>query len=318
MILPLYLSKKFIKALIICISLSYSVFFVFSLIGNLGEKFSFKSIFYLSALNSFQIFTYIPSHLFILSFCLFIINLKSRNELTIIKEYISLKSLFLIMVPFLIVFLYIEIEKENLSSSIEKIKSDLININNFPDTKILLLHEGDRKKYIIFRGYDENNLTIDQYLRFETKNQIIYQGEISTKLNVHKSNLFSQESTTYKNNNFQHEVFNKNLYENFISFWSKNNTTIIKSNSKGKNSKYEIIHLIIFNILFYICISIFFFSKKFVDRGLNTIKIFLFVLLIFLYYLLIPKVILNNLQYSFQFISIMIFILIFFKIKQYE
>ena len=96
--------------------MSYSIFFIFSLIGNLGEKFSFKSILYLSTLNSFQIFTYIPSHLFILSFCLFIIHLKSKNELIIIKEYIELKKLFLIIFPILALFIFIEIKKENFSN----------------------------------------------------------------------------------------------------------------------------------------------------------------------------------------------------------
>src|SRR6056300_1567207 len=119
MILPIYLIKKFIKALLICTGLSYSIFFIFSLIGNLDEKFSFNSIFYLSILNSFQIFTYIPSHLFILSFCLLIIDLKSKNELTIIKAYIELKYLFLIIIPILVIFIFIESKKDIFSSNIE-------------------------------------------------------------------------------------------------------------------------------------------------------------------------------------------------------
>ena len=61
-----------------------------------------------------------------------------------------------------------------------------------------------------------------------------------------------------------------------------------------------------------------FLSKKLVNRGINTMKIFLLILSIFLYYLLIPKIMLNNFQFFFQIISIIIFILIFFKIKQYE
>ena len=121
MILPLYLAKKFFKAFIICGVVSYSIFFIFSLIGNLGEKFSFKSILYLSTLNSFQIFTYIPSHLFILSFCLFIIHLKSKNELIIIKEYIELKKLFLIIFPILALFIFIEIKKENFQILLKKL-----------------------------------------------------------------------------------------------------------------------------------------------------------------------------------------------------
>ena len=91
MILPLYLARNFLKAFIICASLSYSIFFIFSLMGNLGENLSFKSIFLVSILNSFQIFTYIPSHLYILSFCLFIIHLKSKNELIIINSLFAFK-----------------------------------------------------------------------------------------------------------------------------------------------------------------------------------------------------------------------------------
>ena len=318
MILPIYLIKKFIRALLICTGLSYSIFFIFSLIGNLDEKFSFNSIFYLSILNSFQIFTYIPSHLYVLSFCLLIIDLKSKNELTIIKEYIELKNLFLIIIPILIIFIFIESNKDVFSSNIENIKSNLINSNKVQDTKILISSEGDIKKYFIFSGYDGNNATVDQYLRFETKKQTIYEGEISKKLNVHENNLLSYESTIYENDDFQHEVFTKKLYENFLSFWSKNNLIIIKSDNKGINSKYKIIHSIGFNVLFYFCISMIFFSKRLVDRGTNTKKVFLLVTLIFLYFLLIPKIMLNNFQYSFQFISIMIFILIFIKIKQYE
>ena len=169
MTLTIYLIKKFFKAFIICGGVSYSIFFIFSLIGNLGEKFSFKSILYLSTLNSFQIFTYIPSHLFILSFCLFIIHLKSKNELIIIKEYIELKKLFLIILPILALFTFIEIKKDTFSKNIEKIKSNLISSKNLGDTKILISEEGNKKKYTIFSGYDEDNATINQYLNFEIK-----------------------------------------------------------------------------------------------------------------------------------------------------
>jgi len=122
MILPLYLAKKFFKSFMICVVVSYSIFFIFSLIGNLGEKLSFNSIFLLSTLNAFQIFTYIPSHIFILSLCLFVLNLKSKNELIIIKEYIDLKKLFLIIFPVITLFIYIETERDNLTNTIEQLK----------------------------------------------------------------------------------------------------------------------------------------------------------------------------------------------------
>jgi len=318
MTLTIYLIKKFFKAFIICGGVSYSIFFIFSLIGNLGEKFSFKSILYLSTLNSLHIFTYIPSHLFILSFCLFIFHLKSKNELIIIKEYIELKKLFLIILPILVLFTFVEIKKDNFSKTIEKIKSDLISSKNNVDTKILILNEENKKKYTIFSGYDKGNATIKQYLNFEILNQTILKGEISSNLELSENNLLSYESTIYENDNFRHEYLKKKLFDNFFNFWSINTEKIINNKTNLIKSNYDMIQSILFFSLFYFCISMIFFSKKLVDRGMNTVKIFLLILLIFLYYLLIPKIMLNNFQYFFQIISIIIFILTFFKIKQYE
>ena len=317
MTLTIYLIKKFSKAFIICGGVSYSIFFIFSLIGNLGEKFSFKSILYLSTLNSFLIFTYIPSHLFILSFCLFVFHLKSKNELIIIKEYIELRKLFLIIFPILALFTFIEIKKESLTTNIEKIKSNLISSKNLGNTKILISSEGNKKRYTIFSGYDEDNSTINQYLNFEIINQTIFKGEISSNLKLLENNLYSYSSTIYENNDFRHENFKNKLFENFFNFWSVNTGAIIK-NASGIKSNYNIIQSILFFSLFYICISMIFLSKKLVDRGINTMKVFLLILSIFLYYLLMPKIMLNNFQFFFQIISLIIFILTFFKIKQYE
>ena len=318
MILPLYLARKFSKAFLICAILSYSIFFIFSLMGNLGERLSFKSIFLVSTLNSFQIFTYIPSFLFILSLCLFVFNLKANNELIIIKEYIDLKKLFLIIFPILALFIYAEIKKDNLSNIIEEIKSNVINSKSIKDTKILISLEGNQKKYTIFSGYDLDDSTINQYLSFESQNQKIHRGEISSNLYLNGSDLFSNGSTIYEKNNFQYEDFDKRIFENFQSFWTSNTATITKHKMINASSGYYIIHSIFLSVLFYFCISMIFFSKKLVDRGLNHIKIFLLVLSLFLYFLLIPKIMLNNYQYLFHLLSIMILILTFFNIKKYE
>ena len=318
MILPLYLARKFFKSFIVCVILSYSIFFIFSLMGNLGEKLSFKSIFLISTLNSFQIFTYIPSHLFILSLCLFIFNLKSENELIIIKEYFDLKKLFLIIFPILALFIYAEIKKENISTTIEKIKSNAINSQKIGDTKIFISLDGNTKKYIIFSGYDQDNAVIDQYLSFKSQKNKIQRGEISTNLYFKESDLFSNESTVFEKNNFKYEKFSKRLYENFQSLWNNNTEKIIKHKKNNINSSYYIIYSIFFSAIFYFCISMIFFSKKLVDRGVNNMKIFLLVLCMFLYYLLIPKIMLNNFQHLFYFLSMMTLVLIFFNIKKYE
>lgn len=318
MILKIYLFKKFLKALLICAGLSYSIFFLFSLIGNLGEKLSFKLILYLSALNSLQIFTYIPSHLFILSFCVFIINLNSKNELIIVKEYFKLKSLFFIIFPILTIFSFTEIQKDTFSKNIEKIKSNLISSKKSEETKILISSDGNKKKYIIFNGFNETNSFVKQYLNFEMQDQNIYKGEISTNLNLSENNLYSFESTIYENNNFRQERIKKKIFENFVNYWSKNTGMIVKTKANNSGVNFNFIQSIFFYSLFYICISMIFLSKNLINRNLNTTKVFLIVLSIFLYHLIIPKIILNNFQHVFQTISIVIFLLIFLNTRHYE
>jgi hypothetical protein len=318
MILTLHLARKFFKAFMICAAVSCSIFFIFSLIGNLGEKLSFKTIVFLSTLNSFQIFTYIPSHLFILSLGLFVFSLKSQNELIIIKEYIELTRLFLIISPILSLFIYAEIKKDNLSNTIELIKSNVINSDKNGDTKVFISLEGNKKIYTILSGFYEDNSVLDQYLSFESLNQKINRGEISTDLFIKGKDLFSNKSIVYEKNNFQYKNFNKKLFENFVSFWNKNTGKIINFKVNNINSNYYFIQSILFSSLFYLCIIMIFFSKKLVDRNLSITKIFLLVLSIFLYNLLITKIILNNFEYLFHFISIMILVLTFFNIKKYE
>ena len=318
MILSIYLFKKFFNALFVCGGISYAIFFIFSLIGNLGEKFSFDSILYLSALNSLQIFTFIPSHLYILSFCLIIMHLKSKNELMIIKEYIELKRLFLIIFPILVLFVFVEIKKESFSKHIEKIKTGISNSKNFENRKIFISTDDNKSKYSIFYEVDFKNETINQYLEFDIENQKIKRGMVSNSLNIQNNNLFSNESIVYENNDFRYEFLNKKLFDNFTSIWGTKDETIIKNNVNNTNLNYEIFQSILFHFFFYFCISMIFLSKKIIKRNINIIKIFSLILLIFLYHLLMPKIMLNNFYYFFQVMSLMVLILIFFKTKKYE
>ena len=318
MILPFYLFKRFLNSIFICGGTSYSIFFIFSLIGNLGEKFSFTSILYLSALNSLQIFTYIPSHLFILSFCLFIVNLKSKNELIIIKEYIKLTNLFLIIFPILFLFILIEYNKDTASSSIEKIKSNLISSKNLKDTKIYIDTEGVKKIYTILSKSQSDGKFPEQYLSYQINNHIIEKGELSNNLDVYETDLLSHETTVYENNDFKYEYSKKKVFINFTSFWSEDSKIVSRNKGNNLKSNFNIIQSILFYSLFYLCMSMIFLSKILVNRGVNIAKIFLLVILIFLYYLLTPKIMLNNFHYYFQIISLIIFLLIFFRIKKHE
>lgn len=318
MTLSIYLFKKFILSITICTVVTYLIFFIFSLIGNLSENFSFISILYISLLNALQIFTYIPSHLFILSICLFVLDLKSRNELMIVKEYTKLRGLILVILPILILFILLEYKKDNASLSLEKFKSNLINERNLNNIKLLIEYDDNKKTYSIFNKNIEDNDIVEQYLSYQIRNFEIESGTFSSNLNLKENDLFSYETILYNNNNFQIDTSENKLFDNFSIFWSENPETIIKKNSTTLNSNYTIIMSNVFTTLFYLCAAIVFLSKKLVKRNVNFLRIFLLVLFIFFYHLIIPKIMINNFHYYFQFISLIVFLLIFLKIKKYE
>ena len=75
------------------------------------------------------------------------------------------------------------LKKKIFQTNIEKIKSNLINSKNLGDTKILISSDGNKKKYTIFSGYDEDNKIINQYLKLRNTKSNYHRGEISTNLN---------------------------------------------------------------------------------------------------------------------------------------
>ena len=74
----------------------FVIFFIFSLLGNLNEDYLFNVIIKISFYNSLQILTYVPAFIFLLSVILFIIFLRSKNEMIIIKSYLNIKKLIII------------------------------------------------------------------------------------------------------------------------------------------------------------------------------------------------------------------------------
>jgi len=60
---------------------SFSIFYIFSLLANLNESYSFSSILYLTLLNTLQIFIYVPSYMMILTLAIFIIFLEQTKNL---------------------------------------------------------------------------------------------------------------------------------------------------------------------------------------------------------------------------------------------
>ena len=152
-----YLYKKFFQSFILCLFAITLIFYIFSLIGNLGERLSFQSILYLSFLNSLQIISYVPSIIILLAIILVVIFLRSKNELMIIKEYISINKLLIIFLPIVFCFTLIEINKNKLSKDIENTKLNFLKSDENLSSKVIIYKNNNYKSYIIFNDIDVLN-----------------------------------------------------------------------------------------------------------------------------------------------------------------
>lgn len=318
MTIATYLFRYFLKVLLICSISSYLVFYIFSLIGNLGEKLSFETILLISGLNALQILTYMPSHLFILSIYLFSMNLNSRNELIIIKEYLKLKYLILIMMPVFMIFIIIENSKSSFSGFIENSKSNLLASNNYKDTKIYISNVGNNRSYTIVKNNNKNEKIFNQYINYKVEDQTITEGIFSDELILREKDLFSNKAIVYFNNKFHHDFSEKKLFGNFIEFWNDNSKIINLSKLDMVSYKYNLFYNFFFHSLFYLSIQMIFLSKNLVGKNLKNNKIFFLTISIFLYSLIVSKIKLTNYNYIFEFISLVFFILVILKYKVHE
>lgn len=315
--ISIYIFKKFIFALFLSFFSSISIFFIFSLIGYLGESYVFLNILYLSFINSLQIFVNLPSYLMIFTLFLFINLLKTKNELIIIKAYLNIEKLLLITVPFIVLFIIVEMNKEKISNKLENFKSESIRINDIESLKVLIDSDNNKKIYTIFKKINKKEKSIKEYLNFEVDNNIIIRGDFSENLFYENNSIKTRDHYTYKHDNFEKNKQEKKLIQNFNEF---NETQSFKRIIKKSTNKkfFDYYFNIIFYLLFYFCITIIFFSKKNVLRDLKLKKTTLFIVLIFLYYLLIPKISLNSLNFEFQIISLLVLLLIQINVLKYE
>ena len=274
---------KYIISLMLCLISSFTIFFIFSLIGNLNEKYSFKIIINLSLLNSIQILSYVPAFVYLLSIILFTIFLKSKNEIIIIKSYFNLKRLTLFILPIVIMFVIIEMNKRELSLLIEDTKSNLIKLNDQSGVKIFINKDELFKNYIIFKNINITNMENSEYRTyFMTKNKI-KSAEFSNSLKLINNSFFAEKYTQYKNN-FIKDINNRKIIDfDFIELIQKSSIVKDISNKNYLDFNLRLINFTLFFIIFFTYIFLYFFSSRFVSTK-QSLKIPVFVCLIILIY----------------------------------
>ncbi len=256
---------KYLLSFFICFVSTFVIFFIFSLIGNLNEDYYFQKIINISFLNSFQIISFVPSFVFLMSVILLTIFLKSKNEIIIIKKYVSIKKLSIFFVPIIILFSVLEINKNYISSSIEHIKGNIIDNNQHGKSKILIESNDLIKKLVVINNINPDKINEAEYRSYIISDNKIQSANYSNRLIFSNNTLLAENYTEYKNNIIKD--IKKKIFLNI------NITNLINQKSKvldiSEKSNFEIdmrlINLLIFYIILFYSIFLCFFSKMIVS-----------------------------------------------------
>ena len=310
-----YFYKRFFSSSIICILSSFSIFYIFSLIGNLGEDLSFISILFLSLLNTLQIFTYIPSIIILIIIIIVMSSLRSRNELFIIKEYFSTNKIILTFLPMTIFFTFIEINKDIASKKLEFLKINFLNSDNYIDTKVIIDQKKDTKSYIILKGINIPEAEITEFQKYEIDENTILKGYYSNVIEFRNTNLVTNKYTIYENNKFENSTKENLIISNINKLNNKN--LVIHKNSNNNLDFFYIIKLIYFSIL-YICLLLILFNKEIIDRKKNILFPILTSFVLLLYSILISSLELNIFFIEMHVLALILIFLTFYKAYIYE
>ena len=309
---------KYIVSLSICFALSSIIFFIFSLLGNLDEEYLFNVIVKISFFNSLQILTYVPAFIFLISVILFIIFLRSKNEMIIIRSYMNIKLLAVFFLPIVIFFSILELNKKNLGSLVEDTKENLINQGTLINTKIIINKSNDLKSYIILKNINPNDTNKAEYRSFDIYKKKIQIAQFSDNLIFSNNILTAKSYTQYKNNLIEDFQNSKSLDLETNSFINQN--FLVKDFSKKDKFSLDIrlINNSIFLILFFSYIFLVFLNKNLVSNKYDLKKPIFICLIALIYSFLIFNNSLTFYKQEFEFLASFVAGLFLFKVYMNE
>ena len=312
------LYTKYILSLSICLVSSSVIFFIFSLLGNLNEQYLFNVILKISFYNSLQILTYVPAFIFLLSVILFIIFLRSKNEIIIVKSYMNFKMLTKFFLPIVVIFAILELNKKNLSLQLEDIKQNLIKGVSSINTKIIINYHNDLKSYIILNNINSNDTSNAEYRSFDIYDDKIKIAQFSDNLIFSNNTLIANSYTKYENDLIQDYKISKSLNFDAKSFIDQE--FIVKDISKNDHFTIDtkLINTLLFFILFFSFIILNFLNKNLVSTKTGIIRPIFVCLIILIYSFFIFNNSLNIYRQEFEILGSLIAGLFFFKVYMNE
>ena len=266
-----YIFFKFNYSIIICTFSLFSVFFIFSLLGNLGEQYNFNQTINLSLVSTIQIFFYIPMFIFFLILLFFIIDIRSKNELLIISHYLRKNYIHSIFIFYLILFSFLEINKNLISEKFEDFK-----VNKFYQDKSfkyqLLLNETNKnnKEFILIKKKNINEIRSINIFKIENSN--IIESLYSSKVELIGDKIILKNPFQQLNNKIEQIEQIEKIYANFTKEFKKNKRVIHFNYSFFNDLTYGNLIKFIFNIFtLYICLILL--TDKYTSHKANNINI---------------------------------------------
>lgn len=298
----------------ICLFCSFVIFFIFSLIGNLNENYLFNNIINISILNSLQIITYVPIFIFLISVILLLIFLRSKNEVIIMKSYLSSKKLVIFFLPIVLLFSILEMNKKDLVLFIENIKTNLINQDSNLSIKIIFKEKHNTKNFIVLNNIDLNNKDRIEYRSYDVLNNNIVKAEYSNDLLIKDEELIANNYTVYKNEIIKDLDIKKLLKIDFLDLIKHND--IVKNNSEKDNFfEHKSVNLLIFSFLLLTYIFLIFFNRKYVHIKQNLGYPIMISIVFIMYSFLIFNNSLNVYKQVFELLSCVVMSMLILKIR---
>ena len=258
------LYSKYGLSISICLILCFVIFFIFSLISYLNEDYIFSTIINISLLNSLQILVHVSAFLFLISVILLSIFLRSKNEIVIIKSYVSFKKLIIFFLPIILLFTILEINKKSLATFIENIKSNILDLNNNSVVKIIINNDNETETFTVFNNINGANLESTEYRFYEISDNKIIDAQFSDDLFISNNKIIANYYTKY-NKNIIEDIYSKKIFE--VNFLDLLNYNFIIKDIPDRKFFFKTIHinLIIFYMLLFTFIFLTFFNKKYVN-----------------------------------------------------
>ena len=304
---------KYIASFLICLSSSFIVFFIFSLISNLSEDYLFRVILILSGLNSLQILTYVPAFIFLISLILFSVFLRSKNEVIIIKSYLGIHKLMVFVLPIVLLFSVFESNKKRISIYLDDSKSNLIESKESNKTKILIKETNNKKTITILENLDLTDMSNAKYRSFNIFNNVINIAQYSEKLIASENTLTLENYTQYENDIIEDFNSQKIINIDLINLISDSSLVKILSVKSNPLLNVKLINLITFFIFFLSFIFLIFFNSQYIGSKQSLRNPILISLSMLIYSFIIFNNSLVTYKQEFELLASLIVLMLFFR-----